>query len=430
MKITFVNHAGFIIESSGIKMICDPWIEGRSFDNGWELLVASEFSYDDFSAISHIWFSHEHPDHFSPPNILKINEEYRKNITVLFQETTDKKVINWCIKNGFKNVIELSSGVNYTIVEGFEVICSKVFDDSWLFVKSEGKTLLNINDCLIRSKEDAQEIFDLIKSHINILFTQFSYAQYEGNIDEPQKRRTAAKRKIEHIEHQISILNPEFIVPFASFVYFCHQENSYMNDEINKVSLIYNHFNNSLFTSKPVVLFPGDLWDLDKQFDSTSSIIRYDEAYDKLLSKRFIESKQVEESKLTQAGNALKLKIREQFGFRFSIYMLKPLRVLITDINKTGILTPYGGLKILEDSQLIEHDIKISSEVLLFCLKFNWGMNTTHVNGRVFICGINGFRQYAKYETIMNAMNHEHNYKGYREKIASKIQHLFKLKYL
>ena len=59
MKITFVNHAGFIIESSGIKMICDPWIEGRSFDNGWELLVASEFSYDDFSTISHIWFSHD-----------------------------------------------------------------------------------------------------------------------------------------------------------------------------------------------------------------------------------------------------------------------------------------------------------------------------------------------------------------------------------
>jgi UDP-MurNAc hydroxylase len=428
MKITFVNHAGFIVESSDVKLICDPWIEGRSFDNGWELLVSSEFSYDDFSSITHIWFSHEHPDHFSPTNILKIKEEHRKNITVLFQETKDKKVVNWCIKNGFKDAVELSSGINYTISERFEVICTKVFDDSWLFVKSDGKTLLNINDCLIRSKDDAKVILNIVRSPIDILFTQFSYAQYEGNFNEPHKRRIAAKRKIEHIENQLSVLNPDYIVPFASFVYFCHQENNYMNDETNKVSLIYNHLNSSTYKSKPVVLFPGDVWDLDKKFDSTNSLVRYDEAYNALSNIRFIESKLVEESKLIEAGNTLKVKIRKRFGFRISLFMLKPLRVSIIDINRTGVFSPYGGLKILENNSRIDPDIKISSEVLFFCLKFNWGMNTTHVNGRIFICGTKGCSQYAKYETIMNAMNHEHNYNGYREKIALRVRRLLSKK--
>src|SRR3982750_30517 len=104
MEIEWVNHASFIIGYDGMRLICDPWLEGTAFANGWALLSTTVFSFEAFKSLPHIWFSHEHPDHFSPPNINKIPKEYKKNITVLFQATVDRKVPEYCNKAGFKEV--------------------------------------------------------------------------------------------------------------------------------------------------------------------------------------------------------------------------------------------------------------------------------------------------------------------------------------
>ena len=89
MRLEFVNHASYILDASkqGVRLLTDPWLEGNAFNNGWGLLAKTTFRYEDFGSITHLWFSHEHPDHFSPPNLKKIPEDARKKITVLFQKT-------------------------------------------------------------------------------------------------------------------------------------------------------------------------------------------------------------------------------------------------------------------------------------------------------------------------------------------------------
>ena len=47
-KITWVNHASFIISNENINLISDPWIEGRVFNQSWDLLVPTVFTYNDF----------------------------------------------------------------------------------------------------------------------------------------------------------------------------------------------------------------------------------------------------------------------------------------------------------------------------------------------------------------------------------------------
>jgi len=89
MKIRFVNHACFILDHDGVTIINDPWLEGRVFNNGWDFISPTRLGYEEFENINHIWFSHEHPDHFYPPNLKKISPEHKKNITVLFQKTID-----------------------------------------------------------------------------------------------------------------------------------------------------------------------------------------------------------------------------------------------------------------------------------------------------------------------------------------------------
>ena len=67
MQIEWINHASFIVNSGSVRLIADPWLFGRAFNESWELFVPSKFTADDFDSVTHIWFSHEHPDHFSPP---------------------------------------------------------------------------------------------------------------------------------------------------------------------------------------------------------------------------------------------------------------------------------------------------------------------------------------------------------------------------
>ena len=78
--ITFVNHASVIFSHKNIRLMTDPWIFGNAFNNGWSLSSESKFTINDFQNITHIWFSHEHPDHFHPAVLNKIPENISESV--------------------------------------------------------------------------------------------------------------------------------------------------------------------------------------------------------------------------------------------------------------------------------------------------------------------------------------------------------------
>ena len=97
-EILFVNHASCLISYKDISILSDPWYEGSSFNDGWNLL----FENDDkdikniLSRTSYIWISHEHPDHFSIPFFKKYKDFLNENnIKILFQKTKDKRVLSF-----------------------------------------------------------------------------------------------------------------------------------------------------------------------------------------------------------------------------------------------------------------------------------------------------------------------------------------------
>src|ERR1700686_3815676 len=109
MEIEFVTHASVLIRFGDIRVLTDPWIEGTAFDNGWSLLSPPPKGYEVFREATHVWFSHEHPDHFAPPVLKKVPPEVRAKLTVLMIETADKKIVDFCRTLGFGTVRELSS---------------------------------------------------------------------------------------------------------------------------------------------------------------------------------------------------------------------------------------------------------------------------------------------------------------------------------
>ena len=78
MLIEFVNHASLLVSAGDVRLLSDPWLEGKVFHDGWALTAPTAMTFDDFKNVTHIWFSHEHPDHFLPDNLKKIPEAHRR----------------------------------------------------------------------------------------------------------------------------------------------------------------------------------------------------------------------------------------------------------------------------------------------------------------------------------------------------------------
>lgn len=396
MKIKFVNHASYIMEYNGVVMIVDPWIEGTAFDNGWSHIEPTKFSFDDFNQITHIWFSHEHPDHFSPSNLKKIPKEIRSKITILYQKSEDGKVINFCEKLAFKEVIELDKKW-FNLGHGFNLLNIPHTDgDSWLCVQAGNKTILNINDCVIENQLQAKTIKSLIGSkNIDLLFTQFSYANWIGNKEDKETMRKHAQNKIDQIEYQIEVFKPKYTIPFASFVWFSHEENFYMNQEINRIDQIESFISDKLST-KPIIMFPNDNWIIGDDYNNTSSIKKWVNSYEYNISlSNTIKANYIKEEDLIENGIKFIENLKRDNTFWMSFF-LKPSFIYLADYQKTFKLDLKEGLVAVQKNEL-DCDISLSSDALNYCFKFLWGGSTTRINGRFQVPKNGNFHNWKMY---------------------------------
>jgi len=379
MKIQFVNHSSFVVEHDNIVLMIDPWLEGRVFNNGWDLISKTQFKFEDFEKVTHIWFSHEHPDHFFPPNLGKISELHRKNITVLFQETVDKRVINYCKKIGFKNVIELKPDTFEVLSPDLKVMCELYQEgDSWILIKSKDYTIFNTNDCGIRDKFAADKIQQQV-GKIDLLLTQFSYAYWAGNKEDREYRRKVADDKLEGLKFQVDVFKPEIVIPIASFVWFCHEENFYLNDEVNRPRKVVD-FINQQTKAKAVLLYPGESYWPNKAHDTEMSIKKYDVDFEKvMLGENLVKGVKIPEEEVKlQAKNFV-----ANLGRNYKIWakLLTPTNIWITDYNKAFQLSLEKGLSDIH-VKMEDCDASLSSESLIFNFKFPWGNDTLGINGR------------------------------------------------
>lgn len=276
MKLEFVNHSSFVLEARGVRLICDPWLDGHAFDRSWGLLSPSAFRIEDFARITHVWFSHEHPDHFHPPTLQRIPPEVRARITVLFQETRDRKVVEHCKSLGFGDVRELPDEEWVEIAPGVRVLCVSIggFQDSWLCVRTPERTLLNLNDGFLTQRERIERVARAVGS-VDVLATQFSISGWDGNAEELDRRRRGARTMLARAVAQCLTLKPRFVLPLASFVWFCHEENAYMNDAVLPIGEVERELAAST-DARPVLLYPGDEWTVGAEHDNTPAIARYE----------------------------------------------------------------------------------------------------------------------------------------------------------
>lgn len=157
--LTFVNHASFHVSNEHTVLLIDPWVEGPVFNNGWSLLdtstsnagLARDLAERKLRTV--IWYSHEHPDHFSIGFIRRLKQEALGQVTILFQQTKDKRVVTFLRRNGFE-VIESAPGVTVRVDDEIRVTTFPFsVGDSYCLINSGQQTILNINDCALTNAD-------------------------------------------------------------------------------------------------------------------------------------------------------------------------------------------------------------------------------------------------------------------------------------
>src|SRR5262245_57915735 len=126
MKVSFVGHASVLFEEGRVGLLIDPWLQGEAFNDSWTLHPAPVLRSEDSARVTHIWISHEHPDHLSIPTIKSIPAEMKAKIVVLFQKHYDTEILDWLKSQGFQEVREMPHGKWVRLAPEFQVACYQI----------------------------------------------------------------------------------------------------------------------------------------------------------------------------------------------------------------------------------------------------------------------------------------------------------------
>lgn len=363
MHLKFLNHSSLLITSE-TKILCDPWFKGTAFSDGWSLLYDNSHNINDID-FDYIWLSHEHPDHFSIPTLRELN----KSCTFLFQETKDKKVKDYLEGKGH-SVIELKNKEE-TIIGDLKItsfVCDG-FDSSLLVKYPDDKVLLNINDAMV--------LDDIEVDKVDLLTFQYSYANWAGNEGDKKIPKHLQSIIDDKNDKAIAKFRPKAIMPFASFVYFSHEENFYWNDN-NWIDHVFSKY----YYNESTLIFPKP-----DQSISLYKLHKGNYLHHNLTAKTFWKDKH---NSLT-IKNKVKPLTLDQIKERYLSYNKKlneentiqsdlSINIKITDLNKT---IKVGLVETLFEEVDEKETISVSSETAGFLFTQLFARGTVCVNSRV-----------------------------------------------
>lgn len=240
MKITNIKSSTVIVESNGIKVLCDPWLFDGEYYGSWYHYPPLEVRDDVFQNIDYIYLSHIHPDHFSRKTFNYLD----KNIPIIIHRY-EANFLRRNLENLGFEVIELVNAAKFSFTKKFSIqvfaadncnpeLCGKFFGcgileskfgstqiDSLAVFSDDCFTLLNVNDCPYELSK--QTLISIKEIHPKIDFLLVGYA---GAGPYPQcfnMTREALKREVEkkqnnfliQAKHFIQDVSPRYFMPFA-----------------------------------------------------------------------------------------------------------------------------------------------------------------------------------------------------------------------
>lgn len=402
--IEFVNHASVLISDEHCGLLTDPWLFGDAFHRGWALLTETPDA--DITQVlnrtTHIWLSHEHPDHFSPPFFQRFRDQIiERGIRILFQKTRDRRVAEY-LRSLDLPVIELRAGRKYDLHERFSVqVEPSDLYDSALIAQVADVRIFNINDCPINNSTEL-DAFSGKYGTCDVLLTQFSYAAWKGGRDDVKWRERAARNKIATVRRQIEAFKPGSCILFASFVRFANEQNCYLNDAVNTPDRVMEE--QASTPARLIFMAPGEEQPLDSLKQQPASLDFWRKQYNNIAQAPLMTYSTSEnvsslvglfkeyQAVLFRKNNRLLMRLARDL---LPSHPLKPTVVRLTDLESEVRIDPFSELTVIRDSGT-PADIALHSSSLAFCFRHPFGLDTLFVNGCFEEISPGGFGRFAK----------------------------------
>jgi hypothetical protein len=370
MKIRFVSHASFCVEACNTSLLTDPWLFGKAFNNGWALLSpAAEVHWPE---IDYVWISHQHPDHLHFPTLKSIDPQQRRRLTVLYQKHGSARIAKTLEGMGYENVQELTLNRWMPLRNGMEVMCGSVGSmDSWLAVRAENTTILNLNDCAMTSAHLA--CVARLVGRPDVLFTQFSFANWIGDhADE----KGGVEHKLADLSFRVNSLKPDVTIPFASFIYFCNQENCWMNDFAVTPQRVAD-------MKLPGVrfMYPGDEFEPHAPAFREDAVARYmaDVARSKPIDPT---PAPVEIRNIVASADRMLRTVRSRYG-RIATRRIRPFSMYLHDLDKVLLVDMEKGCEARDATEALRENARfvMCSQVAWYAFAYSWGWGAMEVSG-------------------------------------------------
>lgn len=226
MKIHFLGHAGFCVETENALILMDPWLseEGAS-DGAWFQFPSNHHLADAWvekitasRKAKYLYLSHEHPDHTDLPYLARLPVTEMHLVYPAFSRKRMPASLapyHFMKKTVFKDreKIAFEDGEMELYLEDTGLDC-----DSAIYVRAEGASFLNSNDC---------KLFDRIpelrreKGPVDVFAAQYAGATwhpvcYEMPREKYEKiSKEKLRAKLESIAVAIEVLEPKLYLPSA-----------------------------------------------------------------------------------------------------------------------------------------------------------------------------------------------------------------------
>jgi hypothetical protein len=375
VRVSLVSHASVIIETSDLRIWTDPWLSGKAFNDSWSLLVPAAFDPALLDGIDYLWISHEHPDHFHIPTLRALPDSFKRRVTLLFQDDRSEKMFRAFGKLGFPNHRRLPHREWVPLSAASEVYCHQVGAmDSALAVRSEGRVVLNVNDCELDARACRLLRRDL--GDPDVVLNQFSVAGYDGDPDHTRLQELA-EGVLRNVADNARDLHAGATIPIASFAYFSTTENRYVNAYANTPADCLEVLEAA--GERCVVLYPGDGWEVGAPHDPRPALARFDAVYASLDRLPLDEPASASLEAIADAFVAWAADLHGKYP-GWLLRFLGALHVRIPDLRVTVRLDVANQR--FSEAPDVQPDLAVSSQALEHTFRHPFGIQTLGVSAR------------------------------------------------
>lgn len=344
MQITFLGHAGFLVETQHALVVADPWVSPLgAFDSAWmqfprnhDLAPMVREKLEHSPKERFLYISHEHKDHYDPDFLRTLT---KRDFTVVIGRFRRTVLRDDFEAYGARRVITCEDSQEVPFKGGYLKLFltdSGTNRDSALLVQADGQCFLNLNDCKIH---DRLPVIVAEEGPIDVFTAQFSgaiwhptcydYSREEYAEHSRQKRGS----KFEAVARAMETVQPRVYLASAGPACFLDPSLFHINLEpVNifpRASELFTFLQHRLAGKTPRLLEPmpgdvldagiGDMVSLVPERVTDENVSQYLRSYAALQTRIFRERRR---NMMLEEVDRIHLRLREEMQQKLDAFSL------------------------------------------------------------------------------------------------------------